>query len=251
MPSSEQELTIGAHLSVADGLATILISNPRKRNALEPTVLGAVRGAVVDANQAGARAIVIAGADGRFPSGADLSHLARRSEWESYDALAQRVYEVVEQSPAPVVAAIERHALGGALELALACHLRVAGLGSVFGFPEVSFGILPGAGGTQRLAAVAGRGCALDLILTGRRVAAEEAHALGVVTRLVAGGEALGEARALAAEIARHSAPAVRLAKDAVLTAGQPAGYAFERAAQALLFTQPDRAERIAAFLDR
>jgi enoyl-CoA hydratase/carnithine racemase len=228
------------------GLARVTLDSPATRNALSPALLADLGARIAEANERGARAIVLSGAGGVFAAGADLRELASRSEWTSYAGLAQRTYDAIEGSPAPVVAVIEGVAFGGAMELALACHLRVAARTARMGLPEVSLGILPGAGGTQRLTAVVGRGRALELIVTARLIDGEEALRFGLVAAAVDADELAAAGDALAERILANAPHAVRLAKDAVLLATPTeSGLAFERAAQALLFTQPERHERV------
>lgn len=230
------------------GLARITIASPSTRNALSPAVLAELRATLAEANERGARVILLSGGDGVFAAGADLRELAGRSEWASYDAVAQRTFEAVEQSAAPVLAAIDGAAFGGGMELALASHLRVATRRAKLGLLEVSLGIMPGAGGTQRLTAIVGRGRALELILTARAIDGEEAQRIGLVSEAVEPDELLPCAERLAERLLGNAPHAMRLAKDAVLLASPSApGLAFERAAQALLFTQPERRARVEA----
>lgn len=228
------------------GLARVTIDSPATRNALSPAVLADLSATIAEANERGAHVIVLSGANGIFAAGADLRELASRSEWASYDALAQRTFDEVERSAAPIVAVIDGVAFGGAMELALACHLRVASRTARMGLPEVSLGIMPGAGGTQRLTAIVGRGRAMEMILTARLVNGEEALKMSLVSDTVDSAQLAACGDALAERLLANAPNAVRLAKDAVVLATPAApGLAFERAAQALLFTQPERRTRV------
>jgi enoyl-CoA hydratase/carnithine racemase len=163
--------------------------------------------------------VVITGAgDKAFCAGADLKERARMSaaEVHGFHRGLREALGAIEAAPQPVIAAINGAALGGGLELALACDLRVAAEAAQLGLPEVSLGIIPGAGGTQRLARLVGVGRAKDLVLTARRIGAAEALAMGLVTRVAPAGRLLDDALALAAEVARNAPISLRQAKRAI-----------------------------------
>ena len=188
-----------------------------------------------------------------FAAGADVGELLARDAYDSLAAINSRLFRRLELFPAPTIAVVHGYALGGGCELALATDLRVAASSASFGQPEVSLGIMPAAGATQRLPRLIGLGRARDLVLTGRRVGAEEALAIGLVNRVAPDAELLTVARTLAGEITRQGRLAVRLAKTALNAAfpGIEAGLAYESSAQALLFESEEKRARMQAFLDR
>jgi enoyl-CoA hydratase len=158
---------------------------------------------------------------------------------------------LLDRSPVPTIAAVNGYALGGGCEVALACDIRIASENAMFGFPEVSLGILPGMGGTQRLPRLIGPALAKELIFTGRRISAEEAREIGLINRVVAEGEALNAARKLAAEISANGPIAVRHAKAAAnltLDVNLVSGLEFEADQFALLFSTEDAREGMNAF---
>ena len=189
-------------IASADGVATITLNSP-PANALSQALLAELRDAVGSPSVRGARVVVIASGLPRFfAAGADLKLMATldRAGFAAYLTEVRNVLDDIAALPPPTIAALGGMALGGGLELALACTLRVASHDARLGLPEVRLGLLPGAGGTQRLPALIGRGPALDLLLTGRAVDGEEALRLGLVDRL--GTDADAEAAALATQIA-------------------------------------------------
>jgi enoyl-CoA hydratase/carnithine racemase len=203
------------------------------------------------------RAVVITGAgDKAFCAGADLKERRTMTLEETRAFLVDLggALDEIARFPAPVIAAMNGVAFGGGLELALACDLRLAAEGIEMGLLEVRLGIIPGAGGTQRLARVAGAAVAKELILTGRRIPAARAAELGVVTRVVAPAELAAAAERLAAEIAECAPLAVAAAKRAI-DDGAPLALddalALERARYESVLTSEDRNEGLAAFLDR
>src|SRR5689334_3301082 len=186
-----------------DGVALVTLDRPEARNALSFALLEELDEvlAVLDDDE-GCRAIVITGAGDRaFAAGADIRDLAGSTRDELHRAGRLRT---------PVIAAVRGYALGGGCELALACDLVVAGEDAVFGQPELSIGVIPGAGGTQRLARAVGRARAMDLVLTGRQVPADEAERLGLVSIVVPTAEVVDTALERAAAIASLPAEAVR-----------------------------------------
>ena len=174
-----------------------------------------------------------------------------------FDALAsimQAVYDEVEAYEKPTIAAVNGYALGGGCELAIACDIRIASENAKFGLPEVTLSIIPGAGGTQRLARLIGKGRAMDLILTGRMMDAEEAFRAGLVSRVVPPEELTEAVEQTADAILKKGPLAVRLAKLAIQSgyeADQRTGLVIERLAQAVLFTTEDKEEGTSAFLEK
>ncbi|HEX9049772.1 MAG TPA: enoyl-CoA hydratase-related protein [Anaeromyxobacter sp.] len=196
------------------------IEGEARRNSITTALLSALDAQL--ARAAGDRAlrcVVVTGAgDKAFCAGADLKERARMSAGEvhAFHAGLRGALRAVEAAPQPVIAALNGAALGGGLEVALACDLRVAADHAVVGLPEVSLGIIPGAGGTQRLARLVGVARAKDLVLTARRVGAAEALAMGIVSRVAPAARLLDEAIALAGEIARNAPVSLRQAKRAI-----------------------------------
>jgi len=207
------------------------------------------------------RAVVILSEVERvFIAGADIKMMhAREGEelvrfMDNYDSRLQQVTSRVEALPQPTVAVINGHALGGGLELALACDMIVASETAVFGQPEINLGVIPGAGGTQRLARTVGKAIAMEMCLNDRRLSAAEAERFGLVNRVAPVESYLDEAIALAAQIAARAPLAVRLAKEAVnmaLETPLSAGLAYERNLFYALFATADQKEGMAAFLEK
>jgi len=242
----------------SDGVAVITVNRPDKLNALNQETMAELADA---AARAGAdesiRAVIVTGAGPKaFVAGADIGELARQDPigGQRTSRRGQAVLDTLENLPKPVIAAINGFALGGGLELALACHLRVAAENALLGLPEVSLGIIPGYGGTQRLARLIGPGRAAEMILTARRVEAREAEQIGLVNRVVPAGGALEAARGLAGEILRHGPLAVRFALEAMrhgLEMPLAQGLAFEADRFGLIAASLDMREGMAAFLEK
>lgn len=239
-----------------DGIATLTFNRPEVRNAMNRAMVEEAHAALGELEARGdVRALILVGAgDKAFVGGADIAELRERGRIDALRRINAALYRRVEQLPAPTIAAIRGFALGGGCELAIACDLRVAGRGAQLGQPEVGLGILPGAGATYRLPRLIGLGRAKELVLTGRLIGAEEALSMGLVNRVVDDAEVLAAARALAGEIARNSALAVRLAKASLNLAPElsvDAGMALESTAQAVLFEDEEKRLRMQAFLER
>jgi enoyl-CoA hydratase len=205
----------------------------------------------------GAGALVVTGAGEKsFVAGADIKELAPLDPRgaEELSRFGQSVFDRFERSSKPVIAAVNGYAFGGGFELALACHVRIASENAVMGLPEVGLGIIPGYGGTQRLPRLVGPGRALELILTGRRVKADEAERLGIVNRVVPLAGLLGEAVALAEAILKNGPIAVEAAIEAVLR-GQgltrEEGLRFESGRFGMLAATHDMHEGMNAFLEK
>jgi enoyl-CoA hydratase len=237
-------------------VAVVTFHRPEVRNALNAEMVREV-GLVLDelAAHGELRAIVFTGAgDQAFISGADISELRERTRADALRRINNGLLRRIETVSVPTIAAIRGFALGGGCELAMACDLRVAGVSARFGQPEVSLGILPGAGATYRLPRLVGVGMAKELIFTGRIIDAEEALGIGLVNRVVDDELVLPTALGLARDIARNSALAVRLSKLAIhagIEGSTETAMAFESTAQAVLFEDPDKHERMTRFLER
>jgi enoyl-CoA hydratase/carnithine racemase len=200
------------------------------------------------------RCVVIAGSDDAFAAGADIRALRERTFQEALSHPTASFWKRVADCRTPLVAAVSGFALGGGCELALLCDLIVASETAEFGQPEITLGIIPGGGGTQRLARVIGKQRAMELVLTGRRVGAEEAARIGIVNVVTAKDEWLERAMELAERIARRPPIAVRLGKQAVLAAeetGLGAGLDTERRLYELAMATEDRIEGMDAFLGK
>ncbi len=245
-------------LDVAGGVATVTLARPEALNAISTGLARALADVVEPlATDPAVRAVVLAGAGGRaFSVGADLKERALLDDhgWFVQREVFRRGFGAVRRCPLPTVAAVAGFALGGGMELALACDLVVAAADAVFGLPEVRLGLVPAGGGTQLLVRRVGRSVAKDLVLTGRRVDAAEAHRLGLADRLVPEGRALEAARRLAGEIAGNAPTAVRLAKwalDLGADLAQEAAMEVEDQAWRRAVLSDDRREGIAAWNER
>ena len=242
----------------ADGVRRITINRPDKLNALNRGTMTELQLAFNQArDDDNVRVVVLAGAgDKAFVAGADIAELEKLSPEQAlaFSAAGQRLMRSIELLGKPVLARIQGFALGGGMELAMACHWRIASEQAQFGQPEIKLGLVPGFGGTQRLRRLAGPGAALELCLGGDNIKAQRAHQLGVVTQVVAADELDATVDALAARLARFSMPAMRAVLDTVLEAGECSldqGLAFESRAFALLFAGADMREGTRAFLER
>jgi enoyl-CoA hydratase len=251
--SDEPAVTIS---HAAGGVFVIRMTNPPV-NALAPHLLVALNEALDSAQAEDARVVVLSSAVNRFfAAGADLKTMvdADAEQFASYGLAVRSTVQRIADHDRPVVAAIEGSALGGGMELALACTLRVAALGSRLGLPEARIGLIPSAGATQRLPRYVGRGRALELMLTGRSLTVEEAHALGLVDRVVEAGHAEESAIGLAAELAHLSIPAlmsmVRLVDTSFETA-MTDGLRQEVVEVEALVAGPDAREGMRAFLEK
>jgi enoyl-CoA hydratase/carnithine racemase len=231
------------------------LNRPEARNALSPEVMEKLA-AAVEAGEADpeVRCVVIAGSDEVFASGADIGALRDRTFQESLVHPSAGFWRRIAACRTPIVAAVSGWALGGGCELALTCDMIVASETAVFGQPEITLGIIPGGGGTQRLARLVGKQRAMDLVLTGRRFDAHEAERIGVVNEVCKKREWMERALELAQRVAKRPPIATRLAKQAVLAADETAlsaGLETERRLYELSMATEDRVEGMQAFLDK
>jgi enoyl-CoA hydratase len=239
-----------------EGVALLTIDRPSVHNALDRQTMRQLSEHVerLEADSA-VRCIVITGAGDRaFAAGVDIRELVDATPGELDAAGGFERWDRIGRLATPTIAAVRGFALGGGLELALACDLLVAAGDATFGFPEVRLGVIPGAGGTQRLTRAIGRARAMELILTGRHVRADDDAVAGLVSRLVDAGEVVDTALSIGAEIAALPVGAVRAAKSAVREAHERAladGIAFERETFFGLFGTHDQREGMRAFLEK
>jgi len=239
---------------IESGIAHLELHRPEVRNALNLEMVRELHSTLDDlAPREELRALVFSGAGGKaFASGADISELRERTHREAFLAINGDLFEKIEGFPCPTIAAIEGYALGGGLELALACDLRVGAKTAKLGLPEVSLGIYPAAGGTWRLPRLVGLGRAKELVFTGRIVDGTEAYALGILERLCDSGQALKTALELAGLISQNASLAVQVAKvslNAAARGGPPSPV--ERLGQGLLFDSAEKRQRMTAFLEK
>jgi enoyl-CoA hydratase/carnithine racemase len=250
LPTSYETLLV----DVRDRVAEVTLNRPDVRNAINAQVQADLRSflaAARDDDSVGA--VVITGAGERaFAAGADIGQLQNYDLHTGLASTMQRLYDEVESFEKPTIAAVNGYALGGGCELAMACDLRIASTTARFGLPETNLSVLPGAGGTQRMARLVGVGRAIDLILTGEMLDAQQALSAGLVTRVAEPDALLDTARAVAASILAKGPLAVRLAKTVIRTgmdADRRTGLVVEQLAQALLYTTEDKREGAEAFL--
>lgn len=249
------------HLKVsreAEGrVALITLARPQQMNALSSGLLRELERAISEAEDSQeVRAVVVTGEGGVFCAGADIAELRvkSRSEAAAYVRLTQGVCNRIEACKVPVVAAVHGIAFGGGFEMALSCDLILADERARFAVPEVKLGLIPGAGGTQRLPRLVGRNRAKELIYFGEPIAADEALALGVVNRVVPEGKVLNAALEWAAELSERPPLALDAAKRAVnhgIQADLRTGLEIEAQGIALLFDTEDQVEGLSAFLEK
>lgn len=241
----------------AEGVATVTLNRPDALNALSRRLVGELGAAFRQARADDAvRGVILTGSGEKaFAAGADISEFADMDPLAAhrFALTGQAVFSSIEQMAKPVVAAVNGFALGGGCELAMACHLRVASDTAQFGQPEVNLGLIAGYGGTQRLPRVVGEARALEMIMTGRTVAAEEAARIGLVNRLVE-GDPVEAAIAFAREFSGYGLPALAFAREAVSRALDTPiheGLRIEADLSTLAFSTRDAAEGMAAFSEK
>ncbi len=236
-------------------VAVVRLNRPEARNALSDALMDELVAALAELDgDAGIRCIVLAGDERAFAAGADIAELAAATAVELYQAPRVARWDAIRKLSTPLVAAVSGWCLGGGCELAMTCDLIIASDTARFGQPETGLGIIPGAGGTQRLARAVGKALAMDMVLTGRVLTAHEALAAGLVARVVAREAWLDEARRVAGEIAARAPVAQRLAREAVDRAfetGLDSGLDFERKALYLAFASEDAREGLSAFVEK
>ncbi|MCY4146854.1 MAG: enoyl-CoA hydratase-related protein [Chloroflexi bacterium] len=239
----------------ADDVGRITLHRPKALNALNSLLLDEVKHALYgfDADPA-IGAIILTGGDKVFAAGADIKEMDGKTQIDMMmdDAHADRFdFSRVRK---PIIAAVAGYALGGGCELAMCCDMIVAADTAVFGQPEINLGILPGAGGSQRLTRAVGKALAMEIMLTDRRLSAEEALRAGLVNRVAAQGDFMEQALLIAQKVAGRSQVAVRLAKEAINKAAQSPldeGLAFERRNFLIAFGSEDKGEGMRAFIEK
>ena len=240
------------------GIRRITVNRPDKLNALNAATLDALFDAFEEAaKDVATRVVVLTGAGPKaFVAGADIAEMAdlRATEGRDFSLRGQRLMRRIETLPKPVIAMVNGFALGGGLELAMACHLRLAADTAKLGQPEINLGLIPGFGGTQRLLRLAGRAATLELCLLGAPMDAARALHLGVVNRVVAADQLEAETMKVAAQLAGSAPLALRGMLDAINIGGECAieeGLQFETAQFGLMFSTDDMREGTHAFLER
>ena len=243
-------------LEVGDGVGTIRLDRP-KMNAIDGQLRAELHEVAVQArDRADVRAVVLYGGERVFAAGADIKEMAALSysEMVSWGTLLQEALKVIARLPQPVVAAVNGYALGGGFELALTADFRVLGQRAKVGLPEITLGVIPGAGGTQRLTRLIGPARAKDLVFSGRHVGADEALSLGIADRVVPDEAVYETAREMAAQYAQGPAIALRAAKQAVddgLEMDLDAALRLESALFAGLFATDDQRIGMQSFLEQ
>jgi enoyl-CoA hydratase len=233
----------------------VQLNRPQQLNALSEELMEELVSELdrLDADES-VRCIVLGGNERAFAAGADIGELARSSAIELYYARRVDRWDAIRNLRTPLVAAVSGYCLGGGCELAMSCDLIVASESARFGQPETALGIIPGAGGTQRLTRAVGKAVAMDVILSGRLLTADEALAAGLVARVVAREAWLEEAKRVAREIASKGPVATRLAKEAVDRAYEASlqlGLEYERRLLYLAFASEDAQEGLTAFTEK
>ncbi len=243
--------------AIQDGVATLTLNRPEKRNALNAALRRALLGELSRLRpDAAVRVIVLTGAGGRaFAAGADIVELNERSVWEQRQFLEELpIYEAIAGYPKPVIAFVNGLALGAGCELAMACDVRLASARAKLGQPEIGLGLIPGGGGTQRLARLIGTGRAAKLILTGEIIPADKAAEWGLVDEVYPEDDAEKQVMDVARAMATKSPLALRLAKEAIRASAElplREGLAREVDLFSLAFESEDRREGTAAFLEK
>jgi enoyl-CoA hydratase len=242
---------------VADRIATITVNRPDKLNALNSATIAELGAAIDDARvRQDVGGVILTGAGRAFIAGADISELQGQSPFvaKGRSRAGQEVFRRYEMCPKPVIAAVNGFALGGGCELAMACHVRIGSEHAKFGQPEVKLGILPGYGGTQRLPRLVGKGRALQLLMTGEMIDAEEALRIGLVNRVVHAAELIGAAQIMLKQIMQNAPLAVALSIEAVdrgLGMTLDEGLTLEANHFGLLAATDDMKEGMSAFLEK
>lgn len=243
-------------LQIEDGIGTITLNRPEVLNALNNQVFTElVQAAEEMAQNQAVRVVIITGGDKVFAAGADISQLVITNALEaSQDGTSNRAFNLIENLPKPVIAAVAGYALGGGCELALIADVRIAADNAQFGLPEIKLGVIPGAGGTQRLPRLIGAARAKELIFSGEFITAEEAWRIGLVNKVVPSDQLFNEAWKMAKRFAGQGAVALRLAKSCInegLRMDLEAGLHYENKCFSILCATEDKKEGMQAFLEK
>jgi enoyl-CoA hydratase len=235
---------------IQGGYAILTLDRPNARNALNTGMLKQLAEALAHFDRdPEIRIVILTGADGNFASGADIGEVADKTAVDGVHDLRLHSWETIAKVRKPLIAAVEGYCLGGGFELAQRCDLIVAADNATFGQPEVRLGLIPGAGGVQRLATSIGKWRAMRMVLSGETITGQEAFEWGLVSHTSAAGEALQTAKEVAAKLVKGAPLAQQFAKQAVLAAlDKPEGFDLERRSFELLLSTEDKAEGIAAF---
>jgi enoyl-CoA hydratase len=244
-------------LSIKDNTAWIRFNRPKKLNAMNDQLLEELERAVIECEEKGeVRAVILIGNDKAFMAGADIGPMAKGDVNTAYQvaALTMRVQERLANLPKPTIAAISGFTLGGGLEIALCCDFRLAAENAVLGLPEITLGIIPGGGGTQRLPRLVGLGPASEMLMLGIPIKADRALSMGLVKEVVPLNELESKAEELANQLAHIPAVAMRVCKTAIragLNSSLNEGLRIEQSAFSMLFGTHDQKEGMAAFLEK
>lgn len=246
---------IVVHQQAQPYVAHVILNRPKELNALNLQLMAELRDALkmLDDDEQ-VRVIVLSGNEKAFAAGADIKQMAGRSAMDMYNIDQFSTWDGIKKIKKPLIAAVSGFVLGGGCELAMLCDMIIASETAKFGQPEIKIGVMPGAGGTQRLTRAVGKALAMEMVLTGRFITAEEALKAGLINRIVPVELYLEEAFRLAAEIAQLSPLAVKMAKESVLRAFDSTleeGLHFERKNFYLLFASEDQKEGMQAFLEK
>ncbi len=247
----------GEHILVTleEPITVITLNRPQVLNALNQAMMNDLATALEECDRsANVRCIVLWGGPRVFAAGADVREMLDATAADMIRSYRFQQWLRIRRVATPIIAAVSGFALGGGCELAMACDIIIASESARFGQPEIRLGLMPGAGGTQRLTRAVGKSRAMEMVLTGRPITAQEAYAAGLVLRVVPTELCLDEAKRLAQEIADQAPVAARLAKEAVLQAFETsleAGLEFERRCFHTLFSTEDKREGIRAFLEK
>ncbi|KKE78480.1 enoyl-CoA hydratase/isomerase family protein [Bacilli bacterium] len=243
-------------VEIQQGIYFLTLNRMEARNALDAKMLAEIEGALDEAEKSqDVKVIVVQGAGGKsFAAGADIKQLQARKPLEALVPGMQGLYQKIENCSKVTIAAVDGYTLGGGCELALACDIRIATKNAKFGLPELNLGIIPGAGGTQRLARVIGKGRALDMILTGKMIDGEEAERIGLVTYYVEREELKEKIEEVASQIMRKGPVAIQLAKHAVhkgYDLDMETALWIEKLSQSIAFGTEDKQEGTTAFIEK
>lgn len=238
-----------------EGVLTLVLNRPRKRNALSSDVLQQIIGVLSRASDnPNVKAVVVYGGENLFAAGADLNELLTQKSTATWLNPRPQLWQQIEQFEKPLIAAVNGYALGAGLELVLMCDIVIAGDNCVFGLPEITLGLMPGAGGTQRLARTVGKSMANQMVLTGQPIDAQKALSSGLVSEVTVVENTLIKAQKVAKTIAQHAPLAIKAAKTSLKSVPNSPlnqGLLMERQLFSLLAETQDREEGIQAFLSK